>query len=127
MPARHKAVMQPELPLDVFVLQQPILPLNISVLQQTVLPGRILQQQVVLSLNSPCVRQHVLSPDIPILQHPVLPLDLSVHQQSLLSRDESVLKPGCVNSIAARAALSFNILTSSARLCSQQYSRLCCL
>ncbi len=36
-----KSVLQPELPLDVSVLQQPMLPLDISVLKQPVLPGRV--------------------------------------------------------------------------------------
>ncbi len=79
----------------------------------------------------PILQQPVRPLDVSVEQQNMLPLDLSVQLQSLLSLDVSVLQQtlllGCVNSIAGCAALSSSSLTASARLCSQQYTRLCCL
>ncbi len=122
--------------LDMSVLQQPVLSLDImSALHKPVLQpdsGHMYLFYSRLSCldgaySSLCchwtravhgsLQQPVRPLDVSVQQQHMLPLNLSVQQQSLMSLEESVLKQtlltGCVNSIAAFAALPFSSLTAS--------------
>jgi hypothetical protein len=67
MSVLQQPVLQPELPLDVSVIQQPVVPLDMSFLQQPA--------------------QSLLPLDVSFLQQPLLPLDMSVLHQPVLQQE----------------------------------------